>query len=190
MAGDIFHELEQLEEDKLHSTKRAQGCTENGIRSRAGVTVMEQPHDEPMPDVELHSAEAEVIDPHQKGLFILVVEDDEETAHTTAALLQSYGHEVQLALDGATALRAAQEHPPDVVLLDIGLPELDGYEVAKLLYRRLPHARRPLLIAVTGLGQAEDCRRSYEAGIDLHLVKPLDPGQLLGVLSRFQQLMA
>jgi CheY-like chemotaxis protein len=118
-----------------------------------------------------------------RPLHILVVEDHKDTANTTAQLLTLYGFEVQVAADGMAALEAARSWQPDVVLLDIGLPGLDGYKVAK----RLPALeKRPLLIAVTGYGRDVDRRRSQQAGIDLHLVKPVDPEQLLTVLRRFQ----
>jgi CheY-like chemotaxis protein len=83
------------------------------------------------------------------------------------------------------ALRVAHDWPPDVVLLDIGLPGLDGYEVAKRLHERAA-GRKPLLIAITGYGQDEDRRRSAEAGIHLHLLKPADPAGLQQMLKRFQ----
>jgi CheY-like chemotaxis protein len=89
-------------------------------------------------------------------------------------LLTMTGHEVQTCHDGLSALRAAEEFGPEVVLLDIGLPGMDGYEVARRL-REQPLSPQPLLVALSGYGQAEDLRRSREAGFDQHLVKPADP---------------
>jgi DNA-binding response OmpR family regulator len=115
-----------------------------------------------------------------------VVEDDEDTAAGLALSLRLDGHEVRVAGDAGTALREAQDGPPDVVLLDIGLPGLDGYEVAKRL-RQQATGTQPLVIAVTGHGQDEARRRSAEAGIDLHLLKPADPDGLRQMLKRWQR---
>jgi two-component system, OmpR family, response regulator len=119
------------------------------------------------------------------GLHVLVVEDDPDTAESTALLLRLYGHQVQTAPDGPSALRAAQVAPPDVVLLDLGLPGMDGWKVAKRLGEQAGK-KQPLLIAVTGYGREADQRRSLEAGIHLHLLKPVDPDFLRKLLLRFQ----
>jgi DNA-binding response OmpR family regulator len=102
-------------------------------------------------------------------------------------LLGNFGHETQIASDGAAALGAAFTYNPDVVLLDIGLPGLDGFEVAKRL-RTQTTSRRPFFIAMTGRDGAADRQRSTEAGIDLYLIKPVDSGQLEKVLARFNHL--
>lgn len=122
------------------------------------------------------------------GLRVLVVEDDADFAGILAILLGIYGHEARVAANGPAALKEARERPPDVVLLDIGLPRMDGYEVARRL-AELGGEKRPLLIAVTGYGREADRRRSAEAGIDLHLVKPVDPVVLQKVLSRFERIL-
>jgi PAS domain S-box-containing protein len=109
---------------------------------------------------------------------ILVVDDNVDAAESLAGFLELVGHDVLVAYEGDTALREAREKRPDVVLLDIGLPGTDGYEVARAL-RREPGLAGALLIAVTGYGREEDRRRSREAGFDHHLVKPLDPASLL-----------
>jgi DNA-binding response OmpR family regulator len=121
-------------------------------------------------------------------LRILVVDDDEATARSLAWLLRLYGYEVQTAPDGRTALQAAQARPPDVVLLDLGLPGMDGYEVAKRLREQADQAR-PFLIALSGYGQRSDRLRSRQAGIDLHLVKPVEPERLCRLLARFQAVL-
>ncbi|HYE36139.1 chemotaxis protein CheB [Methylocaldum sp.] len=108
---------------------------------------------------------------------ILVVDDNADTAESTALLLQLEGHEVQTAYDGPDAVEAAKTFHPQIVLLDIGLPGLDGYEVARRL-RALPELGTPLLVAMTGYGQAEDHDRSQAAGFDEHLVKPVAPDQI------------
>jgi CheY-like chemotaxis protein len=114
------------------------------------------------------------------SLRVLLVEDHLDVATSTAEVLRLDGYEVSFAMDGPTALAAAQAVQPDVVLLDIGLPKMDGYEVA----RRLSGARhgKVYLIAVTGFANQEARQRSAEAGIDLHLAKPADPEQLLRIL--------
>jgi CheY-like chemotaxis protein len=113
---------------------------------------------------------------------ILIVEDNRDDAETLAQLLSLLGHEVRTAHDGPAGLEIARAFPPHVVLLDIGLPGLDGYEVARRLRRELKPA--PVLVAVTGHNEEEDRRRSQEAGIDYHLAKPADPEQLLTLLAQ------
>jgi len=121
-------------------------------------------------------------------LHILAVEDDQDTAQNLALLLRTEGHEVNIAPDGPTALRSAQVQQPDVVLLDIGLPGMNGYEVARRLYQQKAE-KRPLLIAVTGHGEQKDHQQSAEAGIDLHLLKPVDTRQLTDVLRKFERVI-
>jgi CheY-like chemotaxis protein/nitrogen-specific signal transduction histidine kinase len=117
---------------------------------------------------------------------ILVVDDNVDAAVSLELLLKALGHEVRAAFDGSQALRMEAEFHPDVVLLDIGMPGLDGYEVARRL-RALRHEQRdeqPLrIIAVTGWGQEADRSRSREAGFDVHLVKPVDPNLLTRVIN-------
>jgi signal transduction histidine kinase len=112
---------------------------------------------------------------------ILVVEDNADAAVTLRDFLELSGHEVQLAASGADGVQAARDFHPEIVLCDIGLPGMDGFEVAAAL-RRDPTTSSAKLIAVTGYGGAEDRRRSKEAGFDLHLTKPVDPAQLRAVL--------
>jgi CheY-like chemotaxis protein len=121
-----------------------------------------------------------------RPLHVLVVEDHPETAQATATLLRLSGHEVEVAPDGETGVAMARDHPPDVVLLDLGLPGMNGWEVAREV-REQPAAKRPFLVAVSGYACEEDHRRSAEAGIDLHLAKPVDPDWLTQLLSRFRQ---
>jgi two-component system, chemotaxis family, CheB/CheR fusion protein len=116
-------------------------------------------------------------------LRILVVEDLHDSADSMAMLLRLWGHEVAVAYDGAGALRTATVLPPDVVLLDIGLPRMDGWEVARQL-RLLPGMDKALLLAVTGYGREEDIQRCKEVGIDQHFLKPVDPSELRNVLAR------
>jgi CheY-like chemotaxis protein len=112
---------------------------------------------------------------------VLVVDDNRDSADTLAALLEAWGHEVRTLYDGPSAIAATAEFQPNVVLLDIGLPKMNGYEVAAQL--RKSASRRPLiLVAFTGYGQDEDRRRVREAGFDYHLVKPLEPAELQKIL--------
>ncbi len=112
---------------------------------------------------------------------ILVVEDNPDAAATMRDFLELSGHEVQLAASGTDGVEAARQFHPEVVLCDIGLPGMTGFEVAEEL-RRDPVTRSAKLIAVTGYGRDEDRQRSKEAGFDLHLTKPVDPAQLRRVL--------
>jgi signal transduction histidine kinase/ActR/RegA family two-component response regulator len=112
---------------------------------------------------------------------ILVVEDNPDAAATMRDYLELSGHEVELAVSGADGIQAARAFHPEVVLCDLGLPGMNGFEVAAEL-RRDPNTRSAKLIAVTGYGRDEDRRRSKEAGFDLHLTKPVDPAQLKAVL--------
>jgi CheY-like chemotaxis protein len=121
-------------------------------------------------------------------LRILVVEDDVNLAASTALWLRVAGHEVRAVGDGTAAIHAAEAWPPDVALVDIGLPGIDGYEVARRL-QEPARAKRPLLVAVTGRAGEAARQRSAEAGIDLHLVKPVNPGQLLPMLAHFQDIL-
>ena len=113
---------------------------------------------------------------------ILVVDDNLDTARGMARLLNLLGHDVKAAHDGSEAIDVARAHGPEFVLLDIGLPGMDGYEVAAQL-RQDGCCRGAVFIAISGYGQDEDRRRSKEAGFDYHLVKPIDHDALLTLLS-------
>jgi len=112
---------------------------------------------------------------------VLVVDDNRDSADTLAALLEAWGHDVRTLYDGPSAIAAVAEFKPNVVLLDIGLPKMNGYEVAAQL-RQLANRRPLILVAFTGYGQDEDRRRVREAGFDYHLVKPLEPAELEKIL--------
>ena len=113
---------------------------------------------------------------------ILVVDDNKDAADTMTLLLQMNGHNVQMAQDGPQALALAAAMRPDVVLMDIGLPEMDGYEVARRI-RELPGLGDVRLIAVTGYGQGSDKQAAVAAGFQWHLVKPVDPEELARVIA-------
>ncbi|HEX7062344.1 MAG TPA: response regulator, partial [Woeseiaceae bacterium] len=116
-----------------------------------------------------------------EGHRILIVDDNRDSATTLATLLRLTGHETSEAYDGPQALAAADEFRPDVVLLDIGLPGLDGYSVCRRL-RAEPWGRDMLIIAVSGWGKPEDQRRSAAAGFDHHMVKPIKHDALTALL--------
>jgi len=120
--------------------------------------------------------------PQARSLRVLVVEDNLDAAESLATLLRLWSHDVQVVHDGLSALDAAREQKPEVVLLDIGLPGLDGFEVARRL-RAEPGLEDTLLVAMTGYGQPEDRRRSREAGIHHHFVKPVEPLILRNLLA-------
>ena len=123
------------------------------------------------------------------GLRVLVADDNRDATETLALFLERSGHTVFTANDGEEASAAAAAFHPDVCVLDIGMPRMDGYEVARRLREAdaaVPHAPdylAPVLIALTGWGQAEDHRRSREAGFDYHLIKPVQPGTLVKLLA-------
>ncbi len=104
---------------------------------------------------------------------MLVVDDNQDTADSAALLLRRSGHDVRTAYSGDVVLAEALTFRPDAVLLDLGLPEADGYEVARRL-RNDPDCKHVALIAVSGYGQERDRQRSREAGFDAHLTKPVD----------------
>jgi CheY-like chemotaxis protein len=113
---------------------------------------------------------------------ILAVDDNRDAADTLALILRMMGHETQMAYDGMEALQAAATFRPDVVLLDIGLPKMNGYEAARHI-RVQPWGKGMALIALTGWGQEEDKRRALQAGFDHHLTKPLEPAALEKLLA-------
>ncbi|MGZ9097143.1 MAG: ATP-binding protein [Micavibrio sp.] len=124
------------------------------------------------------------VEPQKASLTkrILVIEDNADASVTTKMLLELQGHTVQTAADGLSGIKAAQIFKPEVILLDIGLPDMDGYEVARHL-RKLPETEKSVLITLSGYGQAEDRRKSKEAGCNYHLVKPADEAQLRAMIS-------
>lgn len=130
----------------------------------------------------VRSPSTETAQPAGKGCRVLAVDDNVDAAEILAMLLEASGHDVRMAHDGPTALQAALDYRPDVVLLDIGLPGLDGFEVAKRI-RQHPTLKSIVLVAMTGYGQKTDRQRSQEAGFDHHLVKPADFGEVQKILA-------
>ena len=114
---------------------------------------------------------------------LLLIEDNPDIGETLSELLQLLGHQVEWANDGLRGVERALSLLPEVALIDIGLPGIDGYEVARRLRKSEP-AQSMLLIALTGYGRPEDQRRSLDAGFDAHLVKPVDPDALFALIAR------
>ena len=115
---------------------------------------------------------------------ILIVEDNADAREAMRMLLELDGHVVMAAAEGVEALELARAKDPDIALVDIGLPGIDGYEVARRI--RAAGDKRPLLIALTGYGQPEDRRRATEVGFDSLLVKPVDPAALTELLATLE----
>jgi CheY-like chemotaxis protein len=124
-----------------------------------------------------------------KPLRVLVVDDIADVAKMSAMFLRAHGYNTRMAHSGQAALEVALDFQPHVVLLDIGLPEMDGCEVARR-FRRHPQLIDIGLMAVTGYGQDSDRQRTEEAGFDFHLVKPVEPKQLLKMLADFGERFA
>jgi len=115
-------------------------------------------------------------------LKVFIVDDNVDALESSATLIRLDGHDVMTAVDGPEALRKIPDFLPDVIILDIGLPGMDGYEVARRL-RLIPRLSQSMLIAHSGYGEAEHIRLASAAGFDHHLVKPADLGQLPALMS-------
>lgn len=162
---------------ELHGgTVTASSVLEQGSEFVVRLPVVSPP--EPQPSL----PPTEKAQPTAPSLRVLVVDDNVDTVTTLAMLVQESGHEVQTAYDGSAVLEAALDFRPNVVLLDIGLPGLNGFEVAKRL-RQQPALQNAVLVALTGYGRESDRQRSQEAGFDHHLVKPGDFGKVLQILA-------
>jgi CheY-like chemotaxis protein len=122
----------------------------------------------------------------KSSLRILVVDDHRDAAYSLAKLLRLMGNDTRTAYDGQEGVAVAAEFRPDVMLLDIGLPKLNGYEACRRI-REQPWGKQVVLVAVTGWGQEDDRRRSREAEFDHHMVKPVDPDELMKLLAGFPQ---
>jgi len=112
---------------------------------------------------------------------VLVVDDNVDAASMLAALVRQLGHDVVVVHDGPSALKAAEAYRPEIILLDLGMPDMNGFEVARALRER-GIAPTPRIVAVTGWGKPEDERRTREAGFDMHLIKPVEESQIRQVL--------
>lgn len=151
-------------------------ATDN-LLDMAGIDSHANPDVEGDEDEERSAAEPDA----RGGIPVLVVEDDRDGRAALVELLRLWGYEVTMADDGVAGAQHAEERRPAVALVDIDLPGIDGYEVARKIRTAYPEDA-PLLIALTGFGQPADQRRALEAGFDFHLVKPVDPPQLARLL--------
>ncbi|WP_256368970.1 HPr family phosphocarrier protein [Aquisphaera insulae] len=120
------------------------------------------------------------LDGAPKGDIILVVDDDSDNVESMSLLLRLHGYRVEVALDGRRAIEAANRFSPSVVLLDIGMPGMDGYEVATRLRSECPGDM--VIVAISGYGREQDLRRSRNAGFDRHFIKPLDGDAMMTLL--------
>jgi CheY-like chemotaxis protein len=127
------------------------------------------------------ATDASRAEPRRAGRRVLVADDNRDAASSLAAVLELLGDTTRVAHDGAEALAIAEDFRPDVALLDIGMPHLDGHDLARRI-RAQPWGRDVVLVALTGWGQEEDRRRSQAAGFDRHLVKPVDFDELRKLL--------
>jgi signal transduction histidine kinase/ActR/RegA family two-component response regulator len=155
------------------------------LRTGSTPTAAAAPRPAPRPAPPITKATA--TDPGLRHLKILVVDDNPDIRSTLHDLLEMLGHAVEVAEDGPEALARVRELRPDVALVDIGMPGMDGCEVARLLRNDPAYvevARKLRLIAMTGYGQAEDRKRALDAGFDAHVVKPVDVDALRGILER------
>ncbi|MGI4721637.1 MAG: ATP-binding protein [Janthinobacterium lividum] len=123
---------------------------------------------------------------HEGPVRVLVVDDNADAAQMLATLLEAHGHAVSVEYDGTGGLARAVRERPEVMLLDIGLPDIDGHELARRL-RASPETAQATLVALTGYGQSDDRERAYEAGFDRHLVKPADLSELLRILAAVRE---
>lgn len=122
----------------------------------------------------------------QKSLSILVVDDNTDAMETMSSLLELLGHQATAVNDSSKALRILNTYSPDICILDIGLPKIDGYELARLI-RLIPHMKHKMLIAVTGYGQESDVNMALKSGFDHHLVKPVDIDILIDTIEQYEK---
>jgi CheY-like chemotaxis protein len=154
------------------------GAASEGLGKGSRFTILlPRMHTDPVQAGRRHDAQS-----RPKPLKILVVDDNVDAAAMLSMLLEAFGHQVFAEHEAQRALARASIELPDVCLLDIGLPDMDGNQLARRL-RAQPETSKSMLIAVTGYGQALDRSRSAAAGFDYHLVKPLDTAQLTALLS-------
>jgi CheY-like chemotaxis protein len=149
-----------------------------GSEFRLWLPILSRHSDAPEDRTPHESANSHVTDRRR----VLIVDDDTDGADSTAALLGMLGHEVHEARDGESAVHATQAFAPDLILMDIGMPGMDGHEAARRI-RQLPLARQPVIVALTGWGNERERRHSREAGIDAHRLKPIDMDSLRQILA-------
>jgi CheY-like chemotaxis protein len=135
---------------------------------------------------ESHNEEPQRDPVRTSGQRLLVVDDNQDAADSLAMMLRLQGHHVRVANDGVAALEIMKSYRPVLVFLDLGMPKMDGYEVARRL-RRQPGLEHVRLAALTGWGQQEDRRRTAEAGFDHHFIKPVEPNAIEGLLAELKR---
>lgn len=162
---------------EAHSAGLGKGC-EFVIRLPLMLRQVEQTSD--------YESDLEKQTPPHSGCRLLVVDDNHDAAMSLSLMLQLQGHEVRTAHNGPAALEIAATYHPDLIFLDIGMPDMDGYEVARRM-RQQPGLEKVVLAALTGWGQEEDRRRTTAAGFNHHLVKPAEPKELNLVLSQLKR---
>jgi CheY-like chemotaxis protein len=167
--------LIEMHEGTIAATSDGPGCGSEFVIRLPAVTTEETSEAEPAPGA--------AAPPELPRRRILVVDDLHESAQTLARMLRAIGQEVETAHDGHSALAYVREHKPDVLFLDIAMPGMSGYEVARGI-RASNDFDSPMLVALTGYGQDDDRRRAQEAGFDYHLTKPASIEQLTSLLSR------
>jgi CheY-like chemotaxis protein len=124
----------------------------------------------------------------QRPLRVLVVDDNRDAADTMALMVQMWGHVARVAYDGVEGLSAALEYEPDCLLLDIGMPRMDGYQLARQV-RAKEALRESKLVAMTAYSDELNVRRAWEAGFDYHLVKPADPEVIRSILTMLEKVL-
>ncbi|MFN3653537.1 MAG: response regulator [Armatimonadota bacterium] len=179
----LVRNLIQLHGGTIHATSQGPGTGSEFVVRLPVIVSNPQSGEDCAPRVTIAGGEG--------GRRVLLVEDNTDAAETLVEMLELWGHEVEVAHNGVTGIEMAARYRPQVVLLDIGLPGMDGYEVARRLRQLHQNGGKKktsakngemLLVALTGYGQAEDRHRSAEAGFDLHLTKPVDPAELQRLL--------
>ena len=164
---------------QLHGGSASAESGGPGLGSRFTVTL-------PAIEAPQAASPAEPLAPGAAPRDVLLIEDNADAADMLRRLLEVAGHRVRVASDGVEGLATLREAPPDVALIDIGLPRMNGYEVVRQARASMDDRRRPLLVALTGYGLAEDRRRAIESGFDAHLVKPVEPAALEKLLASAQ----
>ena len=157
-----------------------------GLGKGATFTVRLPIYTMPLPEVRKATTSKATADHPVSTRRILVADDNRDVVESFQIMLRILGHEVQTALDGMEAVEKAEEFRPDVIVLDVGMPTMDGYETASRI-RQLPWGNEVVLIAVTGWGNEKDKLKSAAAGFDVHLVKPVDATTILEVLDQMDQ---
>jgi CheY-like chemotaxis protein len=171
----IVKSLVELHGGSVRATSQGIGCgCEVVVRLPRAVPVAASA------DAHRHTRSAPAV---RLGRRVLIVDDNVDAARTMADALDLAGYDTRVAFDGPAALDAAIGFEPDAVLLDLGLPLMDGYEVAREMIAR-PSARNPVLVAVTGYGQLSDQERTRAAGFSSHITKPIETPQIVAVLER------